>query len=100
MNMRARKGTASKGPSMDGPSSAQRTRRNSTVAPTSTEPAPDPQWLVQVRNSYAVQNVIGARAQLSFWLIRSDGKRKLAWMELGDPRDLPKAFHFEIYFGK
>jgi AraC-like DNA-binding protein len=100
MNMRARKRVASNGPSMDVPSRARRSRRDPTVAPVSTEPATDPQWLVQVRNSYAVQNVIGARADLSFWLIRSDGKRKLEWMELGDPGDRPKPFHFEIYFGK
>jgi AraC-like DNA-binding protein len=61
----------------------------------------DPQWLTQIRSLYAVHNVVGTRAELPFWLIRSDGKRQFEWMELGEPNgNRPKPFHFEIYFGK
>src|SRR5204863_7296268 len=61
----------------------------------------DPQWLVQIRSLYAVHNVVGTRAELPFWLIRSDGQRQFEWMELGEPNgNRPKPFHFEIYFGK
>src|SRR5580765_5625801 len=61
----------------------------------------DPQWLVQIRSLYAVHNVVGTRAELPFWLIRSAGQRQFEWMELGEPNgSRPKPFHFEIYFGK
>src|SRR4051812_4240802 len=82
MNMRAKRKAAASG-------------RSKSVASTA-----EPQWLVHVRTSYAVQNVVGTRSDLPFWLVRWDGKRELEWMELGDPEERPKPFHFEIYFGK
>jgi AraC-like DNA-binding protein len=107
--MRARRKAASKRSK-----SRPTARRGPTVAAAPAPSAPsgvdvagqaqaqpaDPQWLVQVRTSYAVHNVVATRAELPFWLIRSDGKRQLEWMELGDPGNRPKPFHFEIYFGK
>src|SRR4051794_27542025 len=53
-----------------------------------------------VQAAYAVHNVLALRPELSFWLIRWDGDRSLDWMELTDPHDRLKPFHFEIYFGK
>ena len=62
--------------------------------------APPPKWLGALRDSYAIHNVIATRPELPFFVIRWDGATNLEWMELGDPRQRLKPFHFEIYFGK
>src|SRR5438552_1192325 len=114
MNMRAKREAAASGRSKGVASTARRAKQSPrpppTIAPkitpkitpkisTATASA-EPQWLVHVRTSYAIQNVVGTRSDLPFWLVRWDGKRQLEWMELGDPEERPKPFHFEIYFGK
>src|SRR3954454_22325799 len=110
MNMRAKREAAASGRSKSVASTARRAKQTprpppkiaSKITPkisTATTSA-EPQWLVHVRTSYAIQNVVGTRSDLPFWLVRWDGKRELEWMELGDPEERPKPFHFEIYFGK
>ena len=59
-----------------------------------------PDWLARARNAYAIHNVTVWRPALPFWLLLWDGQRGLEWMELTDPRQKIKPFHFEIYFGK
>lgn len=59
-----------------------------------------PDWFAILENAYAIHNVIALRPELPFFLIRWDGKRSLEWMDLSDPRQRLKPFHFEIYFGK
>src|SRR5690349_2254470 len=59
-----------------------------------------PDWLVSLRNAYAIHNVLGVRPELPFFVVRWDGQRRLEWMDLSDPRQRLKPFHFEIYFGK
>jgi AraC-like DNA-binding protein len=57
-------------------------------------------WLGALRDSYAIHNIVALRPELPFWVIRWDGGRQLDWMELTDPHQRLKPFHFEIYFGK
>src|SRR5262249_17919911 len=52
------------------------------------------------RNAYAIHNVLAVRPELPFFVVRWDGERRLEWMDLSDPRQRLKPFHFEIYFGK
>ena len=59
-----------------------------------------PGWLVNLRNSYAIHNVLAMRPELPFWVVRWCGEKSLEWMEMTDPRQRIKPFHFEIYFGK
>ncbi len=59
-----------------------------------------PDWLATLRNAYAIHNVTALRTELPFWVIRWDGAGKLEWMDLSDPHQRLKPFHFEIYFGK
>ncbi len=56
-------------------------------------------WLTNLQNAYAIHNVIAHRPQLPVYVIR-DGADGLEWMDLSDPRDRLKPFHFEIFFGK
>ena len=57
-------------------------------------------WFGHLRDAYAIHNVLSWRPELPFWVIRWDGGDGLEWMELGDPRQRIKPFHFEIFFGK
>src|SRR5687768_17352152 len=57
-------------------------------------------WLGALRDAYAIHNIVSLRPELPFWVIRWDGERGLDWMELTDPHQRLKPFHFEIYFGK
>jgi AraC-like DNA-binding protein len=57
-------------------------------------------WLAALQDAYAIQNVVALRPELPFWVIRQDPSGTLDWMELTDPSQRPKPFHFEIYFGK
>jgi AraC-like DNA-binding protein len=57
-------------------------------------------WLAALRDAYAIHNIVAMRPELPFWVIRWDGAEGLEWMELTDPRQPLKPFHFEIYFGK
>ena len=61
---------------------------------------PPRDWLAALRDAYAIHNIVALRPELPFWVIRWDGDRGLDWMELTDPRQRLKPFHFEIYFGK
>jgi AraC-like DNA-binding protein len=56
-------------------------------------------WFANLQNSYAIHNVIAHRPELPVFVIR-DGEDALEWMDLTDPRQRLKPFHFEIYFGK
>src|SRR6266436_987154 len=101
MNMGPRQRTASRGKAAtQARSEAQASRAGAPAPPPAVAAVDEPQWLADVRTTYAVHNVVGIRSELPFWLIRWDGKRGLEWMDLGDPKDKPKPFHFEIYFGK
>ena len=57
-------------------------------------------WLGALQDAYAIQNIVALRPELPFWVIRQDRSGGLDWMELTDPSQRPKPFHFEIYFGK
>ncbi len=56
-------------------------------------------WLTNLQTSYAIHNVIAHRPELPVYFIR-DGADGLEWMDLTDPGDRLKPFHFEIFFGK
>ncbi|HEY5944696.1 MAG TPA: helix-turn-helix domain-containing protein [Kofleriaceae bacterium] len=56
-------------------------------------------WLSNLQNAYAIHNVIAHRPELPVYVI-IDGANGLEWMDLTDPGDRLKPFHFEIYFGK
>jgi AraC-like DNA-binding protein len=56
-------------------------------------------WLSNLQNAYAIHNVIAHRPELPVYVIR-DGADGLEWMDLSDPGDRLKPFHFEIFFGK
>jgi AraC-like DNA-binding protein len=60
----------------------------------------NPEWMAGVQAMYAAHNILSLRPELPFWLIRWDGEQGLDWMELTDPHNRLKPFHFEIYFGK
>jgi AraC-like DNA-binding protein len=57
-------------------------------------------WLGNLQNSYAIHNVIAHRPELPVFVVRDDGSGVLQWMDLSDPGERLKPFHFEIYFGK
>jgi AraC-like DNA-binding protein len=57
-------------------------------------------WVTSIRNAYAIHNVTIRRPELPFWLVRWDGARDIEWIDLTDPRQGLKPFHFEIHFGK
>ena len=57
-------------------------------------------WLGALRDAYAIHNIVALLPELPFWVIRWDGNRQLDWMELTDPHQRLKPFHFEIFFGK
>jgi AraC-like DNA-binding protein len=57
-------------------------------------------WLAQLRNSYAIHNVIAHRPELPVYVVHDDPELGLQWMDLSDPRQRLKPFHFEIHFGK
>src|SRR6185436_12544161 len=57
-------------------------------------------WLGALQDAYAIHNIVALRPELPFWVIRQDSTGELDWMELTDPSQRPKPFHFEIYFGK
>jgi AraC-like DNA-binding protein len=69
-------------------------------APTAPAAATSPRWLESLRDAYAIHNVVGLRPELPFYVLRWDGERNIEWMELGDPRQRLRPFHFEIHFGK
>jgi AraC-like DNA-binding protein len=56
-------------------------------------------WLTNLQTAYAIHNVIAHRPELPVYVIR-DGSDGLEWMDLTDPGDRLKPFHFEIHFGK
>lgn len=56
-------------------------------------------WLSNLQNAYAIHNVIAHRPELPVYVIR-DGADGLEWMDLSDPGDRLKPYHFEIFFGK
>src|SRR5438309_4448542 len=60
----------------------------------------EPEWLASLQNSYAIHNVVAVHPELPFYIIRWDGERSLEWMDLGDPTQRLRPFHFEIYFCK
>jgi len=57
-------------------------------------------WFADLRDAYAVHNVIAMRPELPFFVISWDGDRHLEWMDLSDPRQRVRPYHFEIAFGK
>jgi AraC-like DNA-binding protein len=57
-------------------------------------------WLGALQDAYAIHNIVALRPELPFWVIRQGADGELDWMELTDPSQRPKPFHFEIYFGK
>jgi AraC-like DNA-binding protein len=57
-------------------------------------------WLGALQDAYAIHNIVALRPELPFWVIRQDAGGALDWMELTDPSQRSKPFHFEIYFGK
>jgi AraC-like DNA-binding protein len=57
-------------------------------------------WLASLQNSYAIHTVIAHRPELPVYVIRVTGDGELEWMDLSDPRQRLKPFHFEIHFGK
>lgn len=57
-------------------------------------------WLGNLQSSYAIHNVIAHRPELPVYLVRDDGAGSLEWMDLSDPAQRLKPFHFEIHFGK
>jgi len=67
-----------------------------------SDPAMDAEaaWLANLQNSYAIHNVLAHRPELPVYVIRDDPERGLTWMDLSDPQQRLKPFHFEIYFGK
>jgi AraC-like DNA-binding protein len=56
-------------------------------------------WLSNLQTAYAIHNVIAHRPELPVYVI-IDGAEGLEWMDLTDPGDRLKPFHFEIFFGK
>ena len=56
-------------------------------------------WLSNLQTAYAIHNVIAHRPELPVYVI-IDGADGLEWMDLSDPGDRLKPFHFEIFFGK
>jgi AraC-like DNA-binding protein len=77
----------------------KKTPAKSSGATGSAESA-SPDWMTGIQAAYAVHNVVAARPELPFWLIRWDGDRALEWIELTTPDGRKKPFHFEIFFGK
>jgi hypothetical protein len=61
---------------------------------------PGRDWMGALRDAYAIHNIVALRPELPLWVIRWDGGSRLDWMELTDPHQKLKPFHFEIYFGK
>jgi AraC-like DNA-binding protein len=61
---------------------------------------PGRDWMGALRDAYAIHNIVALRPELPLWVIRWDGSNRLDWMELTDPHQKLKPFHFEIYFGK
>ena len=61
---------------------------------------PSTGWMAALRDAYAIHNIVALRPELPLWVIRWDGGTGLDWMELTDPHQRLKPFHFEIYFGK
>ncbi|MDJ0762775.1 MAG: AraC family transcriptional regulator [Myxococcota bacterium] len=57
-------------------------------------------WADNLKNAYAIHNVLSSRSELPFFIIKWNGEKHIEWMELSDPRHQPKPYHFEIYFGK
>ncbi|HVK74572.1 MAG TPA: AraC family transcriptional regulator [Kofleriaceae bacterium] len=57
-------------------------------------------WLANLHNSYAIHNVIAHRPELPVYVVRDEGEAGLHWMDLSDPRERLKPFHFEIFYGK
>lgn len=57
-------------------------------------------WLVSLRNAYAIHNVLAERPELPLFVIRWRGGTDIEWMDLTDPRQPLKPFHFEIHYGK
>ena len=60
----------------------------------------EPRWIINLENTYAIHNVISWHPELTFFLVRWDGKENLEWMDISDPRTRIKPFHFEIFYGK
>jgi AraC-like DNA-binding protein len=56
-------------------------------------------WLSNLQTAYAIHNVIAHRPELPVYVI-IDAANGLEWMDLTDPGDRLKPFHFEIFFGK
>jgi AraC-like DNA-binding protein len=61
---------------------------------------PGRDWMGALQDAYAIHNIVALRPELPLWVIRWDGGNRLDWMELTDPHQKLKPFHFEIYFGK
>jgi AraC-like DNA-binding protein len=61
---------------------------------------PSRDWMGALRDAYAIHNIVALRPELPLWVIHWDGGSRLDWMELTDPHQKLKPFHFEIYFGK
>src|SRR5687768_4508424 len=59
-----------------------------------------PDWFADLRDAYSVHNVIAMRPELPVFVLSWDGDRRIEWMDLSDPRQRVKPFHFEIVFGK
>jgi AraC-like DNA-binding protein len=59
-----------------------------------------PDWYGDLRDAYAVHNVIAMRPELPFFVLSWDGDRHIEWMDLSDPRQRVRPYHFEIVFGK
>ena len=83
-----------------GGSSGAKSRSSGRAATRGKPCAAESAWVTAIRNAYAVHNITTRRPELPFWLVRWDGARDLEWIDLTDPRQALKPFHFEIHFGK
>src|SRR5215208_3320707 len=59
-----------------------------------------PGWFGDLRDAYAIHNVIAMRPELPIFVLSWDGDRHIEWMDLSDPRQRVRPYHFEIVFGK
>ena len=56
-------------------------------------------WRERINSHYWVNNLLRLHQELPLWLLQSDGKEGLSWMDLSQVgRSQP--FHFAIHFGK
>jgi AraC-like DNA-binding protein len=59
-----------------------------------------PDAVERVENYYALNTAMRLHPELSYWIVRWNGKGTLRWMELNETADRVRPFHFEIHYGK